>query len=168
MENILNKLNDFISKPYHEEEIGNNIIDWFLPELFQLNKLFVDKLIKKSDKLRKSFFDSYLPDKLDKYKEMLDLGEPDDRITYSIRHDDVESLKLIIIKCKIDIFKSVVSYNIFEDFIQNGQTNYLNYSAAYGSIKCFKYLLLNHIGVNPLSFEYAVYGGNDEIIRIVD
>ena len=35
-------------------------------------------------------------------------------------------------------------------------------------LKCFKYLLLNHDEVGEMTFYFAVYGGNVEIIKIVD
>ena len=53
-------------------------------------------------------------------------------------------------------------------FISNGSTKYLNYAAAYGSIKCFKYLILNHDKVDDQTFTSAAYGGNLEIIKIVE
>ena len=43
----------------------------------------------------------------------------------------------------------------------------LNYAAAYGSLKCFKYLLLNNNDINDETLELAIYGGNIEIIKIV-
>ena len=85
--------------------------------------------------------DKYLPDKIDLYTEMLDKMEPEDELTQSIRNDDVDLLKSIITKNNIDIKKQDVPYNIFDDLFRN--PTILNYSALCGSIKCFKYLLLN-------------------------
>ncbi|KAK8836958.1 hypothetical protein M9Y10_036992 [Tritrichomonas musculus] len=162
-----NNNNDLPKKKQIDERIMN-IFDWFLPEMFQIRRDVVEYIIKKSEKIKKHFFMSFLPDKLDKYKEMLDSGEPTDMITIFLRNDDVDSLRTFIINEKIDIFEKTVPYNIYEDFVENGDTTYLNYAAAYGSIKCFKFLLLNHMNVDSLSFECAVYGGSSEIIRIVD
>ncbi|EAY10690.1 hypothetical protein TVAG_364130 [Trichomonas vaginalis G3] len=40
-------------------------------------------------------------------------------------------------------------------------------SAFYGSINCFKYLMLNNAEIDPLLFIFAIIGGNLEILHIV-
>ena len=60
-----------------------------------------------------------------------------------------------------------VKENIFEPFFTEDM-RYLNYAAAYGSIKCFKYLLLNEEKIDFRTFEMSIIGGNNELIRIVD
>ncbi|KAK8872159.1 hypothetical protein M9Y10_007921 [Tritrichomonas musculus] len=150
------------------KSLNDNIIDWFLPDIFQMEKFDYNRLINNLSFQRKSFFTQFFPGNIEKYKEMLEAGEPTDELTKALRHDDVESLQKFVLKNQIDITKAVVPYNIYEDYIINGQTNYLNYSASYGSVKCFKHLLLNHVKVDLHSFKYAIYGGNTEIIKIVD
>ncbi len=44
----------------------------------------------------------------------------------------------------------------------------MNYSAACGSVKCFKYLILNHEQASQKTFNYAILSGNIEIIKIID
>ena len=80
----------------------------------------------------------------------------------------------------IDKFQSIVSqrpeneksfivpYNIFDDFYLNGQISFINYAAAYGSIKCFKYLLSNQHKIDENTLESSFCGGNIEIIKIVN
>lgn len=97
---------------------------------------------------------------------MLDNFEPDDELTKSIQIDDVDTFQSIIISNQIDITKATVSYNIFDDL--NKEVNFINYAALYGSIRCFKYLLLNDVKIVESSFYFAVKGGNTEIIKIID
>ena len=143
-------------------------LNWFLAEIMENNSLDEDEMINICDKNQLAFLLSYLPDDIEKYKEMRDQGEPENELIRALRSDDVDELKNIIIANQIDIQKAIIPYNIFEDFIENGKTNFIDYSAAYGSLKCFKYLFLNHEKVDPLTFEYSIFGSNNEIIKIVD
>lgn len=97
---------------------------------------------------------------------MRDNGEPLDEIALSLRHDDVDKFQNITSMSNIDILTSVIPYNIYEFYVKNGETNYLDYAAAYGSIRCFKYLLLNHAVMSIYTKSYAIHGGNNEIIQI--
>ena len=112
------------------------------------------------------FAKNYLPDKIEMYEKMLDDMEPDDEMTKTIWKDDVDSLQRILSRDCKDMKTSVIPYNIFDDFEE--EINLLNYSAFYGSIKCFKFLLLNQCEIDDNTFYYAVCGGNNEIIKIVD
>lgn len=141
---------------------SQNIIDWFLPEIVQIEDLR-EKALKKHEE----FLQIYWPDNIEDYKKMRDNGEPFDEITLSLRHDDVDKFQHIISMSNIDITKNVVPYNIFEDYVKNGKTSYLDYAAAYGSIRCFKYLLLNHAVMSQYTNGCAIHGGNNEIIQIV-
>lgn len=156
---------------------------WFLPELIEVHgletiqnhfqsipnysfKFINDKNEQKRDNYI-SFVLSYLPDKIELYKEMRDKEEPVDLLTKSLRIDDIDTLQSIISKSKINLSQSIVPFNLFENFIDNGNTRYIDYAAAYGSLKCFKYLLLNHFDIDDSTFACAVFGGNIEIIKIV-
>lgn len=66
---------------------------------------------------------------------MIDNIEPDDELTKSIRNDDIDTLKSIIVRSELDIRKSNVPYNIFDDFDED--ISLINYAALYGSLKCF-------------------------------
>ena len=158
------------------------LIIWFLPEIYQNNpNLLTTILLSKqftSDKMTnqlidrskvRSFYLQYLPDKIDLYSKLRDLGEPIDELTKVLRKDDVDTFQSFISKIEVSqINNCYIPFNLFENYASNGSINYINYAAAYGSIKCFKYLLLNHGKIDTLTFKYAVYGGNVEIIKIVD
>lgn len=100
---------------------------------------------------------------------MREFGRPDDELTLAILNDDVDKLQSILTNRKIEINQDRVPFNLYEMFIfKNNNSSFINYAAECGSIKCFKYLLLNHAEIDFLTLGCAVYGGNTEIIRIVD
>ncbi|KAK8836079.1 hypothetical protein M9Y10_040035 [Tritrichomonas musculus] len=139
---------------------------WFFPEIIEM-KLFCEPYINCDEDEFVPFLKTFLPDKIEDYKKMRDKGEPEDELTMSLRNDNVDKLQSIMSTTMNDS-KRFVPFNIYEDFVPNGKTSYLNYAAAYGSIKCFKYLLLNHDKCDKSTFSFATYGGNTEIIKIVD
>ncbi|KAK8837461.1 hypothetical protein M9Y10_036458 [Tritrichomonas musculus] len=148
---------------------------FFIPEIIELNPKSINSIRMQNPNFERFdqnddnfylFVNKFLPDKIDLYKQMLDNLEPDDELTKSLRYDDVDRLQLLINQNGIDITTAVVPYNIFDDFDEN--INIINYAAFYGSLKCFKYLLLNDGLVDESTLYFAVYGGNVEIIKIVD
>ena len=123
---------------------------------------------------------------------MRDNGEPDDELTNSIRNmltsrrqfggtlrgylapwwnfefNDIEKFQQIISKSGVDFKTAFVPFNIYENYINNGQTRYINYAAAYGAFTIFKHLCANHDKIDKTTLAHAIYGGNTEIIRIVN
>ena len=148
-----------------------NVFKFFWPEILQINKEIVHSFMNNLYYFEIPFFKSHVPETIEKYKEMLDSGEPPDKLTNIIQKDDVDSLSFYLsylIDEKISIYQRAIPYNIYEDFYRIGYVSYLDYAALYGSVKCFKYLLLNHFPVDLKTYKCAVNGGNVEIIRIVD
>ncbi|KAK8894591.1 hypothetical protein M9Y10_023027 [Tritrichomonas musculus] len=176
---------------------SNALNAFFLPELFEINPKNIEIIEKNSkNKIRQfvsnvngpkislkdistneassrgmyyfwpKFALKYLPDKIGLYEEMLDKMEPDDELTKSIWYDDVDSFQRIISRDGIDIKKCRILYNIFDDFEE--KMNLINYSALYGSIKCFKFIILNEGEIDESTFYFSICGGNNEIIKIVD
>lgn len=187
------QLRPSLSYSHKRDQIVSNLYCWFLPELIEMDLLnnsilpngmhtiiteddpdntiddFIDDQLPEypTNKI-KYFIQLYYPDKMELFKKMRDSGEPNDELTKSLRNDDVDTLQSIVTKRETNFSKSFVPFNLFEQFVQNGGTSYINYAAAYGSIKCFKYLLLNHATIDDSTFKYALFGGNIEIIKIVD
>lgn len=96
-----------------------------------------------------------------------DKGEIDDEILKSLRNDDTETFQSIISNSPENFLKRKIWTTIFDQF-KNDKIKYLDYAAAYGSIKCFKYILLNDEEVYENTFRMEIHGGNTEIIRIAD
>ena len=145
------------------------IYAWFLPELIE-HKLIDLSILPLSSNIRK-FASNYYYDKknLSIYKRMRDSMEPENEIIKAIFNDDVDTLQEFVSKgnVNIDEFK-VQSFDFLEIFQAENPKKLIDYSVAYGSIKCFKYLLLNHATVDQQTLGYAIFGGNTEIIRTID
>lgn len=90
-----------------------------------------------------------------------------------LKNDDVEELKKAL--NPLFEFDSIIKPSIFEPcyFIQR-EPSLILCSAYFGSVKCFKYLILNHADVNKRDndsrtlAQFAVAGGNVEIVRLVE
>ena len=160
---------DDINNDFDEKKSFSNFVHsvyiWFLPEIVEINQFEASHI--KSDKVN-TFIHSFYPDNLEQYKKIRDSMEPNDALAKALRNDDIDTLKLILLNGINPKSNPVVPFNMFEFYVPNGETNYLNYSAAYGSIKCFKHLLSNHFECDHSTFSFAILGGNKEIIKIVD
>ena len=91
------------------------------------------------------FIREYYVDKKSEFNKMRNSGETIDEFTLAIRKDDINKVKSIFEKkTQFSFFKEPIEkrisnifsynkipFNIFESFIDNGETNYVNYSAAY-------------------------------------
>ena len=84
-----------------------------------------------------------------------------------------QSLGLAIKKDDIDSFHSFCSSNDFdynqkigEEYFGPCQKTLISTAAFYGSLKCFKFLILNKAKLDLTTSEAAVQGGNLEIIKI--
>ena len=145
---ILND-NDLRQYKFAKFEISHheNIIIWFLPELFEFNDQYeITYILQSISPKTSSFILDYWPDKIENYKKIRDTCELEDDLIKSIINDDVDTLQSIISKSNYNINSLQVPFNLFEPF--KDTTSLLNYSAEYGSIKCFKYLMLNHAKTN--------------------
>ena len=155
-------------------EYDFNIIVWFWPEINELPKNTRDFFYERMREFNYSHQQSHLNlgklfKDIERYKRMREFGRPDDELTLAILNDDVDKLQSILTNRKIEINQDRVPFNLYEMFIfKNNNSSFINYAAECGSIKCFKYLLLNHAEIDLLTLGCAVYGGNTEIIRIVD
>ena len=60
--------------------------------------------------------------------------------------------------------------NIFEKYLLRYLPDFtiIDFAAFYGSIKCFKYFLLNNAKIFPRICKYAIAGGNFEIIQLLE
>lgn len=95
------------------------------------------------------------------------------KASYFIANDSIDDLQHLLNNSKLDLNSrnSPSSYE-WRSFLQKCPT-FLQIAAFFGSVKCFKYLLLNGANLNNNDFEgktiaqFAVAGGNNEIIRIL-
>lgn len=95
------------------------------------------------------------------------------RINIAIKEDDVDEVQRIVSEQNLDVNKTSRP-SIFElsMFCQTDPT-FIQISAFYGSVECFKYFYLNGADIQKCDEEgkttvhFAVAGGNNEIIRLL-
>ena len=56
----------------------------------------------------------------------------------------------------------------YSTHLQRFDANLIEVSALFGSIKCFKYLMMNEYYINEDTCRFAVSGGNIEIIHLCE
>lgn len=99
------------------------------------------------------------------------IGKNDSPIALAIRDDDATKCQAIISSQNIKTDYHI-PYSIFETVEGVSQKSnipsLLEYAAFFGSIKCFKYLVMNDFIVTPKLISFAIFGGNLEIIHICE
>ncbi|KAK8881201.1 hypothetical protein M9Y10_003933 [Tritrichomonas musculus] len=144
-----------------------NAMIWFFPEILAVNPANINKILDGLNNKEFRFLQFYM-NHIENFKKMRDTGEPEDQITLAILHDDVDTLQSIIASRNININNEKIPMSIFDLFDRNIEKSYINYAAECGAVKSFKYLLLNSAKLDILTLGFAVYGGNSEIIRIIE
>ncbi|OHS98735.1 hypothetical protein TRFO_08746 [Tritrichomonas foetus] len=108
----------------------------------------------------------------EKIKEISNWVENYDIYSTLLRKDDADNFSILAAKNHVDLtkYRIVPSKNERISYINHENISFIEYSAFFGSIKCFKYLLMNCNIHNFLSSlpEYAVCSGNIEIIRLCE
>lgn len=162
---------------HHRKYILLNLILWFLPEINddkRFSKEIVSNLLKEASKQNKGNSLEDIPiynriDGLDLFSNIRLLRDGCGQkkiLSQSIKNDDVDTFQLIVTSNMIDIHKKKIKLSIFEGI--RGEIAFIDYSAFCGSLKCFKYLFLEKVPISSSTFNYAVQGGNTEIIHILD
>lgn len=108
------------------------------------------------------------------FEQFIDFNNPqslshiDNPFINAIFNDDIDQLQTLISNHKVEINKKIIKNRLqIHKLLKNA--NLLQYSAFYGSIKCFKYLLINSKNINYTDlFKCSIAGGNSEIIHIIE
>ncbi|OHS93844.1 hypothetical protein TRFO_02368 [Tritrichomonas foetus] len=91
----------------------------------------------------------------------------DNMLKYSIKNDDIDKLQQYASSGSFD-FNQEIRLNDHEKLFGSTQIKLLEYTALCGSLKCFKYLILDKAYETPSLMLYAIAGGNSEIIHICE
>lgn len=96
----------------------------------------------------------------------------DSTIAKIIREDDVEKLQKFLSQTNISI-NSTIPYSIFEicQYINRNETDMptlIEFASFCGSINTFKFLFMNDAKLKESTIDYAINGGNIEIIHILE
>lgn len=104
------------------------------------------------------------------HKKFVKIGKNMNNIAMSIRNDNLDELQQSLFEKDFKFnFNEIIPNSVYErcSFV-NLKVTYIEYAAFFGSVKCFKYLLLNGAILTPNIAKFAVGGGNNEIIRICE
>lgn len=154
---------------------------WFAPEIEKYDLKLYNELIKECQSSKRSDIAEFLAE-IDLFKandwEMLRSirrkGINPDKLYTVIRNDDLDQLQKLSASPDFDI-NHRISSSVFERSPQlNHRPTILHIAAFHASIECFKFLLLNNADYSLTDsdgitlFQFAVLGGNSEIIRLLE
>ena len=102
------------------------------------------------------------------HKQLLREGNNPSSIAKAIRNDNVEILQEIASQSNFD-FNQIILPSVYErvPFVNQKYVSLIDYAAFFGSIKCFKFLLLNGSDLTR-AIKFAIAGGNMEIIKLCE
>ena len=139
-------------------------IDYFYPE----NRIFSPnfKIEYFEDKIEQEGI-SYLQ----YFEEKRLIGENPSYICELIRNDSVKEFIIFVNINNISINKMEISSSFFEtnSFLLNyASVSLIEYSAFYGSIQIFQYLILNNAELTSSLWLFSIHGKNAEIIHLLE
>lgn len=139
---------------------------YFINEIKEENKQFYQYAISK-EKNRKMLKEI----NQEKHNELRMKGRNHHQIAEIIRNDDIEQFQEIISQNNISL-NSRIPYSFYEDCqiisAKSDMPFLIDYASFFSSIKIFKFLWINDIKGNLATFNYAIAGGNYEIIHLLE
>ena len=140
--------------------------------IFQSNKriicFFLQETIISSDELNSNEIMSLFNEenKLFQMNDKINEGENDHYICQIIRKDLIDDFISYINQNNIPLSSQIES-SIFETnlFLINKTPSLIEYSSFFGSIRIFKYLIVNGINLTSELLVFAIHGRNPEIIH---
>ena len=135
------------------------IIQFFYPEL----KQFIDKNLIKTDEKEVIEYDTDIEIKRK-------TGENESFICTLIRNDSVEEFISYVNRSNISLHSTIIKPSIFEtnSFLKNKEITIIEYTAFFGSIQIFQYLLFNNVDLEPSLWSFVIHSHNDIANYILD
>jgi len=103
-------------------------------------------------------------DNHDLYHQYIDYSFAKESIEFALKFDVYEQLQEYISNPEFDLAKQISSF--FETCMGNRDLTMIDFSAFFGSIRCFKLLISNGCEISDRTFRYAIYSGCHEIIHM--
>ena len=145
------------------ESNGNRYCHFFYPELSKF----------KGEEKMKSIKEELLslnPTAFEEYENKRQEGENDSYICSLIRNDSVEEFISYINRQNISV-SSEIKPSIFETnlfLIENRNTTLIEYSAFFGSIRIFRYLMMNNVKLTPSLWIFSIHSKNSELFQLLE
>lgn len=180
----INQLVDSIHQFY--KDVGDMsvilfLFVFFLKEIHDLKPKFFKELLDRFNtecdenlKLFNNFFvnvESYVLNDFAKWKFCIEHMCDYNSLTYLLAIDDIDAFQ----EKAVDDFNFIIEPSIFERAsILTKNTSLLQYCAFFGSVNCFKFILLQGASIKYTDtvlntvYQYAVAGGNIEIISLLE
>ena len=107
----------------------------------------------------------------EKHKELREKGRNHHHIAEVIRNDDIQQFQEIISQTNLNL-NSRIPYSFYEDcqFInkKDEMPQLIDFASFFNSINIFKFLWINEIRGSSITLQYAIAGGNYEIIHLLE
>ena len=103
-------------------------------------------------------------------KNIFDFAE-EGTVKKALFDDNIESLQQLLALCPDEEKDRNIKFKFFlqNDIIERREyLNRIGVAALFGSVKCFKYLMMNGDEINEDTCKFAVAGGNMEIIHLCE
>ena len=155
--------------------VNSMIFFWFAPWIEKENPKLFAELIEEMDAYCDSDFcdcftnlESLKQNDWALLRQILDVGYAPETAEVVIMADDVASLQKISAKAGFQ-WDQCIKQSGFEhcEYLRRKVT-YIEFAAFVGATKCFNFLLLNSDNYPPTTVNYAIAGGNIEIVRLCD
>ncbi|EAX99766.1 hypothetical protein TVAG_367620 [Trichomonas vaginalis G3] len=89
-------------------------------------------------------------------------------IEYALKHDDIDFLRERSIEGDFSFNQTLYCSQLYHPVIRNQRATLLEAAALFGSLTCFKFLMLNKANFRGIVETAPIIGGNLEIIRLWD
>ena len=136
---------------------------YFLPEIEASLSTYEEQTLKREIGL------TYLNNvtNYDDFYKKRKTGENDSYICSIIRDDNIDEFVTYISRTNLSLTSQIESsiYETNSFLLKNEKPTLIQYSAFFGSIQIFNFLLLNNVELNYSILPYAIHGNNPDIIH---
>lgn len=180
---------------FYQSEIKNFFTNFEIFDIFKNNKrillfLFEEKIVIpdiyiyyviSSNSYKEKYYPQYLmtefeaffhdkKEKEETFEQKRRIGENDDNLCQIIRNDSKDEFVKYVNENLLSLSETTIKPSIYETNSILIKTNptLIEYSAFFGSIEIFKYLLLNKVDVRPILWLYSIHGDNVEMIHLLE
>lgn len=161
----------------HAAKAGERCLHfYFAPELGYTQQMCVPLFNTVSFELKaagRSFYpahtlEEFAADDWKLHKQYRKNPHNDNEIAVMIRNDDVDSFQKIYTERGMSS-SDLLPYCFYSpDDARFARTSVLDYAAKCGSLKCFKFMLMDEQALDESTLRCAIRGGNTEMVRILE
>ena len=142
----------------HINEFGIQYCHYFYPEIEKSLPELINSQIRKQ-----------ISHELENFQDKRKEGENDSYLCSLIRNDSIKEFIILINKTNIKL-NCTINPSLFETnpYLLDKNPSLIEYSAFYGSIQIFKYLINNKVTLTSSLWFYAIHSNNSELIYLLE